>query len=247
MMISHTFIAQSSCNISLKQVLAEHLGASVIPNQCSLHVIIPAGQTVTICDDLINFDDQTNSKHVLTFSVEESANLFYSVRLTPETLDHLTTKELLPVDPALSSVLEKELIIQLAGKNAQATVSCATLAQGNRIIKFKTLQHHQAPQTTSSLVIKAVLDQQSKVFCNSMIKVEKAAQQTNAQLENKNILLSKQARAVSIPQLEIEANDVKCQHGATMSKLNDEEMFYLQSRGVNMALTKKLLIEGFLQ
>lgn len=243
-MISHTFIAHSNCVISLKEVLADHLGTTTIPSQCSLHIIVPTNQTVTICDDLINFDQKTDSKHILTFSVEENGQLSYNIRLTPTTSNSLTD---LTLDSTSTLTLEKELIIKLVGKNAQANLFCATLAQGNRVIKFKTLQHHQAEQTTSSLVVKAVLDQQAKVFCNSMIKVEKKAQQTNAQLENKNILLSKQARVISIPQLEIEANDVKCQHGAAISKLNDEEMFYLQSRGVNLAMTKKLLIEGFLQ
>ncbi len=79
-----------------------------------------------------------------------------------------------------------------------------------------------------------------------MIKVEKAAQHTDAHLENKNILLSNGSRAVSIPQLEIEANDVKCGHGAAVSKLNKDDIFYLESRGINAQATQRLLVDAFL-
>ena len=91
-----------------------------------------------------------------------------------------------------------------------------------------------------------MLDDESKLFCHSLIRVNKQAQQTLAEQVNKNILLKNTARAVSIPTLEVLANDVRCKHGAAVSKLDAEQMFYLQSRGIDMQATRQMLVQAFL-
>ncbi len=79
-----------------------------------------------------------------------------------------------------------------------------------------------------------------------MIHIKKRGQQTKAELENKNVSLGQGSRAVSIPTLEIEANDVVCKHGAAISKLDAEQFFYLQSRGIAVQQARTMLIESFL-
>jgi Fe-S cluster assembly protein SufD len=233
---------QTESPVSLKEILAAQLQTAV-PTELMLTIEVPAHLNVTLCDDLITYGSLEQSvMHQFTFIVHEQAHLNYFMRVTPEAgTEHLSVQSL-----TSAPIVEKELTINLVGEQAQATLSCACLSAGSEVFKFTTLQHHHAAHTTSRLSVRAVLDQKSKLFCNSMIKVEKAAQHTNAHLENKNILLSNGSRAVSIPQLEIEANDVKCGHGAAVSKLNNDDIFYLESRGINAQATQRLLVDAFL-
>jgi Fe-S cluster assembly protein SufD len=109
------------------------------------------------------------------------------------------------------------------------------------------MQDHQVAQTSSSLHIRAVLDDESKMTSSNMIHVEKGAQNVKAQQSCKSILLSKQAHAIALPQLEIKAHNVACKHGAAISSFNQEQQFYLQSRGLDKESTKRMLIDGFLK
>lgn len=228
--------------MSLKEILSSQFGA-VIPAELELTLEVPAHLNVTLCDDLITYGSLEQSvTHQFNFIVHKEAHLNYTMRVTPEAKAEHVSLQSLTSNP----VVHKELTINLVGEQAQATFSCACLSAGSEVFKFTTLQHHQAAHTTSRLNVRAVLDQKSKLFCNSMIKVEKAAQYTDAHLENKNILLSNGSRAVSIPQLEIEANDVKCGHGAAVSKLNKDDIFYLESRGIDAQATQRLLVDAFL-
>lgn len=238
-----TLIAPNQEVINLQQALTAQLGSD-IPEHLELTIQVPAHQTFTIHDDIISYDKLTTKyTHSITFIVHEHAQLFYDMFITPSYDTPLLQDNSTPVE---APILEKNLTINLVGQHAQATLKCAVLGSQGESFKFKTLQHHQATHTISNLEVRSVLDQQAKLFCNSMIKVEKSAQHTDAHLENKNILLNKGARVVSIPQLEIEANDVKCGHGAAVSKLSNDDLFYLQSRGIDLATTKQLLIEAFL-
>ncbi len=233
---------QTSSPVSLKEALNIQPG-QMLSDKLMLTIEVPAHLSVTLCDDLITYGSLDRSvAHRFTFVVHEQAHLHYIMRVTPQAgTEHLSVQSL-----TSAPVVDKELTINLVGEQAQATLSCACLSAGSEVFKFTTVQHHQAAHTTSRLSVRAVLDQQSKLFCNSMIKVEKAAQHTDAHLENKNILLSNGSRAVSIPQLEIEANDVKCGHGAAVSKLNNDDIFYLESRGINAQATQRLLVDAFL-
>lgn len=235
-------VTKSQTDINLYEALTAQLGSD-IPTQLDLTIEVPADQTVTINDDLIAHEiPEELITHSITFIVHEQAQLTYQMRIAPDQAEQLKQAQQLAITP----ILEKKLTVNLAGQHAHAILKCAVLGSTGHTFKFTTLQHHQAPHTTSTLEVKAVLDEQAKLVCNSMIKVEKAAQHTDAHLENKNILLGKGARAVSIPQLEIEANEVKCGHGAAVSKLSSDDLFYLQSRGIDLQTTKRLLIDAFL-
>lgn len=106
---------------------------------------------------------------------------------------------------------------------------------------------HAAPHTTSRTNIKGVVDGDGQAFVNGTIKVLSEAVGTEAFLEERILLVSPQARAEAIPNLEIKTDDVKCSHAATVGKIDEEELFYLQSRGISNNEAKKMIVEGFLK
>ena len=109
----------------------------------------------------------------------------------------------------------------------------------------RTLQSHNAPHSTSDLLYKGALKEKSRSEYSGLIKVLKGAQGTDAYQANRNIVLSEDAIARSIPQLEIEANEVRCTHGATVSPVEEEHLFYLMSRGIDRVTAQKLVVFGF--
>ena len=109
----------------------------------------------------------------------------------------------------------------------------------------RTLQSHNAPNTTSDLLYKGALKERSRSEYSGLIKVLKDAQGTDAYQANRNLILSEDAMARSIPQLEIEANEVRCTHGATVSPVEEEHLFYLMSRGIDRITAQKLIVFGF--
>lgn len=120
-------------------------------------------------------------------------------------------------------------------------------AKNEQLFDQRTEQHHLAPYCSSNLLCKNVLQDQSKSIFSGLIRVDPEAQQTNALQTNRNLLLSKEAEANSLPGLEILANDVRCTHGATTSRLNQEELFYLLSRGIKKKNAESLISLGFLE
>ncbi len=101
---------------------------------------------------------------------------------------------------------------------------------GRQHLAYFTRQDHQAPHTTSDLLYKGGNREESRIVWKGMIRVEKDAQQTNAYQKNDNLVLSESARADSIPRLEIEANDVRCTHGATAGRVDEDMIFYARAR-----------------
>jgi Fe-S cluster assembly protein SufD len=109
----------------------------------------------------------------------------------------------------------------------------------------RTLQSHNVAHTTSELLYKGALKGRSKSEYSGLIKVLKDAQGTDAYQANRNLLLSEESLARSLPQLEIEANEVRCTHGATVSPVEEEHLFYLMSRGIDRVTAQKLVVFGF--
>lgn len=137
--------------------------------------------------------------------------------------------------------------IELAGEGAEATILGAFVGKDNDEFIVHTLQLHKAPNTMSDLLIKSVLGGNSKLHYDGLIKIEKNAQKSNAYQRNENLLLSENAHVESKPELEIEANDVRCTHGATMGMIDEEEIFYLMTRGISRKDSEQLIVDGFLQ
>lgn len=112
--------------------------------------------------------------------------------------------------------------------------------------KVETIQHHLSPKTFSNLLVKGVFFDQSRFSYQGLIKIEKEAQKSHAYQKNQNLIISPDCYVQSEPFLEILANDVFCTHGSTTGKLNEEEIYYLKTRGLNKKQARELLILGFL-
>jgi Fe-S cluster assembly protein SufD len=135
----------------------------------------------------------------------------------------------------------------LAGQGATSRVTGAYFADGDQHLDYDTLQEHQAPNTTSDFAFKGALRDEATAVWRGMIRVEPDAQKTNAYQENRNLLLSPKAHADSIPGLEIQANDVRCTHGATVSQVDRDQLFYAMARGLTQADAERLILRGFFQ
>ncbi len=135
----------------------------------------------------------------------------------------------------------------LAGPGATSRVTGAYFADGTQHLDYDTFQAHLAPHTTSDFAFKGALRDRATVVWRGMIRVEKVAQKTNAYQENRNLLLSREAHADSIPGLEILANDVRCTHGATISQVDRDQLFYCMARGLTRADAERLIVRGFFQ
>jgi Fe-S cluster assembly protein SufD len=135
----------------------------------------------------------------------------------------------------------------LVGRGATSRVTGAYFADGEQHLDYDTYQLHSAPDTTSDFAFKGALRDKATAVWRGMIHVEKDAQKTNAYQENRNLMLSPTTHAVPIPGLEILANDVRCTHGATVGRVDREQLFYLMARGLSRAEAERLIVRGFFQ
>ena len=134
----------------------------------------------------------------------------------------------------------------ITGRGASARVTGAYLGHGTQHLDYDTTQEHAAPDTTSDLAFRGILRDRATAVWSGMIRVDPGAQHTDAFQENRNLILSDGAHADSIPGLEIEANDVRCTHAATVGRIDAEQLFYLMSRGLSREESERLLVGGFL-
>ncbi len=140
-----------------------------------------------------------------------------------------------------------ESFSQLQAPGAHSEMLALTVAQGTQEFDQRTLQIHQAPNTGSNLLYKNALLDSAKTIFSGLIVVDPDAQKTDAYQSNRNLMLSDDAEAHSLPGLEIQANDVRCTHGATSSRIDAEQEFYLQARGIAPAQAQELLVFGFFE
>ena len=147
---------------------------------------------------------------------------------------------------AVGSHLTKDFSdLDLIGEGAVGRMSGFYFTDGNQHLDHDTQQNHMAANTSSDLLFKGALKENSRSVWQGMIYVAPGAQKTDGYQANRNLILSKKARADSIPGLEILADDVRCTHGATVGKIDPDELFYLLSRGIGKAEAEQLIVEGF--
>lgn len=135
--------------------------------------------------------------------------------------------------------------IDLNGEGSWGRMSGLYFADANQFYDHDTQQNHNAPHTTSDLLFKGALRDSARTVWQGMIKVAPAAQKTDGFQANRNLILDKNARADSIPGLEILADDVRCTHAATIGKLEEQFIFYLMSRGLPRKDAERLIVMGF--
>lgn len=137
--------------------------------------------------------------------------------------------------------------VGLIGAGADVQVNGVMFTEEKQHLSYHTLQHHAAPDCHSNLLYKAALQDHSRTVWRGMIDVDPDAQRTDAYQRNDNLMLSADARADSIPGLEIQADDVRCTHGSTNGRVDDESIFYCQSRGLTRQEAIRLIVSGFFQ
>lgn len=143
--------------------------------------------------------------------------------------------------------LSGEVRVKILGQKAKIHILGIILGYKDQKIELNSLQDHIAPGSVSDLLIKSVLFDSAKFYYKGLIKIEKNAQKSNAYQKNQNLLMGKDAWADSRPYLEIAANDVRCTHGVTIGKIDENQLYYLGTRGLDKKEATKLLIKGFFQ
>jgi len=133
----------------------------------------------------------------------------------------------------------------LAGPGASAELKALFFGSGKQFFDFHTLQEHRVGSTTSDLLFKGALRDEARSVYAGLIRIEPGATRSDAYQANRNLLLSKTAKAHSIPMLEILNNDVRCTHGATVAPVDPEHLFYLESRGIPAPAAERMIVHGF--
>ena len=240
---------------------------SASPNQALFPmtiVVIGAGSTVTVIDEYVSLPvanaragepHQAHSR--IELILEPQAKLHY-VRLQrwgatarEFLLQRATLAEgaqLTLANLNLGAALSKSHIITtLNGPHASSRLYGFVFGRDRQHIDQHTLQDHRAPHTSSDLQVRAALKDHSHLVYTGLIRIAKEAVQTEAFQSNHNLMLSTEARAETIPMLEILADDVQCKHGASIGPIDDEQAFYLMSRGLPRRLAERLIVMGFVE
>jgi len=142
-------------------------------------------------------------------------------------------------------LIRNDIQVDLNGEGAELNLLGLTLGQNQDHIDNTVLVNHRKPHCMSNQLFKNILDHKSQGVFSGLITVFPDAQKTDARQKNQNLLLSETALINSNPQLEINADDVRCSHGSTTGQLDDEAIFYLRSRGISNEVARKMLISGF--
>lgn len=140
-----------------------------------------------------------------------------------------------------------EMQSYLRGQGADSEMLALYFANDDQHFDHYTLQHHAAAHAHSDLLYKGVNDDTSVGVFSGMIKVDLDAQKTDAYQKHRTLMLSSEARNFSVPQLEINANDVRCSHGSTTGPVDQEALFFLRSRGISREVAEKMLVTAFLE
>jgi Fe-S cluster assembly protein SufD len=143
--------------------------------------------------------------------------------------------------------VRQETVLSAEGEGADARLNSLSIAGEGQEFDQRTLQSHKAPASRSDLLFKNALLETGRTIFSGLIRVAPEAQHTDAYQTNRNLLLDPSAEANSLPGLEILANDVKCSHGATSGQIDEDQLFYMRSRGINDKLARQLLIFGFFE
>jgi Fe-S cluster assembly scaffold protein SufB len=141
---------------------------------------------------------------------------------------------------------DSQAVIELVGIRAKARVSGLFHGISDNNHAFNVVLHHKTSNTKGDILIKGVYEDKAKGFFSGLIKIDPKAVGTNSYFTNNNLLLD-DASVVSVPKLEIGTDDVKVSHGSTTGRMNEEQLYYLMSRGLSRKVARCMIIEGFLQ
>jgi Fe-S cluster assembly protein SufD len=224
-----------------------------------LVVVAEEGARASLIEEYASPDPATEaySNAVTELFVEQNAKLEYVSlqNLSTETWHFASHRARVERDAELDWVAggfgskrgKTRIRNDLNGQGATSRVTGAYFADGTQHLDYDTFQEHIAPNCESDFAFKGALRDSATAVWRGMIRVEPEAQKTNAYQECRNLMLSPTAHAVPIPGLEIMANDVRCTHGATVSRVDREQLFYLMTRGLPRAEAERMVVRGFFQ
>jgi Fe-S cluster assembly protein SufD len=222
-------------------------------------VILEEGAEATLLTECVSSDEKATGLHcgAIELIVGNGANLrFVNLQDWGHGVWHFAHQKatmgrdsnLQWTSGALGSRLSKvNQHVLLQGEGASSQVNGVMFTEDKQHLSYHTLQHHQAAHCNSDFLYKAALQDVSRTVWRGMIKVDRDAQKTDGYQRNDNLLLSNKARADSIPGLEIEADDVRCTHGSTSGRVDEELIFYARARGLTRIEAVKLIVSGFFQ
>jgi Fe-S cluster assembly protein SufD len=222
-------------------------------------VVAEEGSQVSVVDELASGDFGRTALHVGAAEIfaDEGATVVYtSAQRFGRGVVHLQTDRLVAGRDARITMLYSTLGADFARVDAQCAMRAPGshvdvlgiyIGQGDQHFDHQTLQDHSAPHASSNLLFKGAIDDEARSVFRGLIRVHPNAQRTDAYQTNRNLVLNDGARADTIPFLEIETAEVKCSHAGAVGRVDDEHLFYLQSRGVPTAEAKRLIVMGFLQ
>lgn len=237
-------------------VLPANAPVKIEPQGESIRVSVPANEHVAIVEKFqTNTPEAYTTQSHVTVSVAPGARVMhYKLVLEGSKATHQSFLEAEVAQGASfhshvflmsGAKIRNTLQIRLTGENTECVLNGLYIGGGKQVIETNTLIEHQKPHGSSREFYKGILDGEAQGSFDGLIVVAKDAQKTDSSQVNKNLLLSSTAKARSVPELKILANDVKCKHGSTIGQLDPQQLFYLRSRGVPLEEARQLLIYAF--
>jgi Fe-S cluster assembly protein SufD len=220
------------------------------------HLILEQGAQATVMEHFVSLDEAAHFTGA-RFTAEVAANAqlsHYKLAFENAASYHFAHNDLLiEQDSTVSShsfllgaaVLRHNTSTQLNGENNQLHINSLALPVNNEVCDTRTWLEHNKGYCNSRQLHKTIVRDKGRAVFNGMIKVAQHAIKTDGQMTNNNLLLGRLAEVDTKPQLEIYADDVKCSHGATIGRIDDEQMFYLRSRGISEQAAQQMIIFAF--
>jgi Fe-S cluster assembly protein SufD len=219
-------------------------------------IVAGEGAIATVIESYVSLDEDIYFTNAVTEVVAKEGAVINHYRLQEESerAFHVATTQVHQerasnyTSYAISlggEIARHDLNVALTDENIEATIDGLYVVTGRQHTDSHTTIDHQKPHSTSHQLYKGILDARARAVFNGKVFVREGALLTDARQLNKNLLLSSDAHVDTKPQLEIFADDVKCAHGATVGQLEDEELFYLASRGIPTERARALLTYGF--
>ena len=234
-------------HVVLDEVIA--LPARISNNNIFKHmvIIVDQGACVTVHDDLLGCLVQKISCFV---AAHAQLQFVQTNKRSTSSYNHIQFFQEQASRVACTALYTKEIYTHLEvfldGRQAQTAIKIGSLSDTNECIWLKTLQKHTAPQTESSLLIKGLLHEASQAIHLGMIHIDQAATRVKASQESKHVLLHHNARAHTIPSLQVLTDDVHCAHGSAIGSFNHEQLLYMHARGLDQKKAQELLVHAFL-
>ncbi len=220
-------------------------------------IIVERGAEVTVIDEFMSDDldgDSLSLNGVEVFGGDGALVNYLALQRFGSGVKHFSMQHAnTPRDCTLNSfnislgadLSRCDVTSHLLGPGSDSEMLALWFGGRDQRFDFHTLQHHAAPNAHSDLLFKGALTDKAESVFRGMIRVDKDAQLTDAYQTNRNLLLSPDSKATTLPSLEIAADDVKCSHGATVGQVDEHQLFYLTSRGLTREQAERLLVFGF--